>query len=144
MKDDYDGAEPSGNSIATEVLLRLAHLTGNTEFSSRAERSLKAFAPKLKAQPTIAPQMLVAVGRWLSESEQTIIRCAEIDADVQNRIASEWQRQFSPNTAVLAISDAAARDLSSFAPFLAGLERRGRLTIYRCRNFACELPDILD
>src|SRR5947207_4572981 len=28
IKDDYDGAEPSGNSVAADVLLRLAHLTG--------------------------------------------------------------------------------------------------------------------
>ena len=29
VKDDYDGAEPSGNSVATDVLLRLAHLAGD-------------------------------------------------------------------------------------------------------------------
>src|SRR5271168_5374408 len=32
MKDDYDGAEPSGNSIALLDLVRLAHLTGRAEY----------------------------------------------------------------------------------------------------------------
>jgi uncharacterized protein len=144
MKDDYDGAEPSGNSIATDVLLRLAHLTGNAEFSRRAERSLQAFTPKLKAQPTIAPQMLVAVDRWLSEPEQIVVRCADTNADVQDRIRSARERDFNPASIVLAITDDATRKLSSVAPFLAGLERRGRITIYRCRNFACELPDVIN
>jgi uncharacterized protein len=70
LQDDYDGAEPSGNSIATDVLLRLAHITGNENFSSRASRSLSAFSPKIKAQPVMAPQMLVALGRWLTERGQ--------------------------------------------------------------------------
>src|SRR6185437_10585284 len=67
MKEDYDGAEPSGNSVATSVLLRLAHLTGDETFAARAERSLRAFAPKLNEQPSQAPQMMVVLGDWLSE-----------------------------------------------------------------------------
>jgi hypothetical protein len=144
MKDDYDGAEPSGNSVATDVLLRLAHLTNGRDFSQRAERSLQAFAPKIKAQPAIAPQMLVAMNRWLSEPGQVVIRCAQIDGEVRRMLDAEWRSQFNPATTVLAISDAAANELSSIAPFLGGLERRGRLTLYRCRNFACELPDVID
>ncbi|MBV9404571.1 MAG: thioredoxin domain-containing protein [Acidobacteriaceae bacterium] len=142
MKDDYDGAEPSGNSAATDVLLRLAHLTGNDVFRHSAERSLRSFAPKLELQPTMAPQMLVALGRWLAAPEQIIIRCAEINPRAQQLLA-EYRRPFSPNRTVLALTDAATERLKTFAPFLAGLERRGEFTIYECRNFACELPKVL-
>ncbi len=142
VKDDYDGAEPSGNSVATEVLLRLAQLTGNDEFRQRAERSLRAFAPKIKAQPTIAPQMLVALGRWLAEPEQVVIRCGEIDDEVV-RLVSERRAQFNPNSVALAISDSTANKLTATAPFLGGLERKGRITIYECRNFVCELPKVI-
>ncbi|HSU62227.1 MAG TPA: hypothetical protein VLI55_23160, partial [Bryobacteraceae bacterium] len=142
MKDDYDGAEPSGNSVATDVLLRLNHLTGNDEFRRRAERSLRAFVPKLKAQPSIAPQMLVAVGRWLAEPEQVVIRCEEIDRETEHVLA-EHRKRFAPYAVVIAITDASAQDLQRTAPFLAGLERQGRATIYECRNFVCELPRVL-
>ncbi|HEX4749865.1 MAG TPA: thioredoxin domain-containing protein [Bryobacteraceae bacterium] len=143
MKDDYDGAEPSGNSIATDVLRRLAHMTGEVEFQRRAERSLNAFAPKLLSQPTIAPQMLVAVGRSLFEPSQVIYRCAALDDEVRTNISAEWQSAFDPTLTVLAITDSAAQQLAA-APFLAGLARHGRLTIYRCKNFACELPEVID
>ena len=142
MKDDYDGAEPSGNSVATDVLLRLNHLTGNDEFRRRAERSLRAFVPKLKAQPSIAPQMLVAVGRWLAEPEQVVIRCEEIDRETEHVLA-EHRKRFAPYAVVIAITDASAQDLQRTAPFLAGLKRQGRATIYECRNFVCELPRVL-
>ncbi len=143
MKEDYDGAEPSGNSVATEVLLRLAHLTGDDEFAASGERSLRAFASKMKAQPTMAPQMAVALGRWLAEPEQVVIRCSALDETVENLLAQERQ-EFAPNATLLALSDKAAQALSDSAPFLSGLERKGRITVYRCRNFACDLPQIVD
>ena len=47
MKDDYDGAEPSGNSVAADVLLRLAHLTGDSTFRDRAEKCLRVGCSKI-------------------------------------------------------------------------------------------------
>ncbi len=142
MKDDYDGAEPSGNSVAIDVLLRLEQVTGDRSFRDRAERSLRWFASKAQAQPTMAPQMLVALDRWLSEPEQVVIRCAEIDEEVQG-LTPEWRQKFAPNAVILALTDKSAEQLGGTAPFLAQLERKGRITIYECRNFTCELPTVI-
>ncbi len=142
IKDDYDGAEPSGNSVATDLLFRLSQLTGNPDFQRQATRSLRAFAPKMKAQPTIAPVMLVALGRSLHEPEQVILRVKEIDAESQN-LERGYTQKFSPSAVVLSISDQCAAELHDVAPFLASLERRGRITIYECRNFTCQLPKVI-
>jgi hypothetical protein len=143
MKDDYDGAEPSGNSVATDVLLRLAHLTGDDAFRARAERSLRAFAPKLKDQPAIAPQMLVAVGRSLAEPEQVIIRCECVDEHVRELVTKE-RKEFAPYAVSFTLTDSSAEALRPVSLFLAGLERKGRVTIYRCRNFVCDLPSVIN
>lgn len=142
IKDDYDGAEPSGNSIATDVMLRLAHLTGNRIFRESAEKSLRAFAPKLAAQAAMAPQMLVGLGRSLAEPEQVVVRCQTVDCEVQ-QLLSEERKNFAPYAVFAPLSDNGAETLAHLSPFLAGLERKGRLTIYRCRNFVCELPVVI-
>jgi uncharacterized protein len=142
MKDDYDGAEPSGNSVAADVLLRLAHLTGDSSFRDRAEKCLRWVAPKLKAQPTMAPQMLVALGRWLSEPEQVVIRCSAISPEVESLLA-ERRQKFSPNSVLVVITDESAEKLAQTAPFLSQLERKGRITLYECRNFTCDLPQVI-
>jgi uncharacterized protein YyaL (SSP411 family) len=142
MKDDYDGAEPSANSVAADLLLRLAHLTGNNDFQKRGERVLHSFAPKLQAQPTMAPQMLVAIGRSLAQPEQIVIRCADLDEEAKQLLYAK-RASFAPFSTVLALTDTAAESLREIAPFLSGLERKGRLTIYECRNFACELPHVI-
>jgi uncharacterized protein len=142
MKDDYDGAEPSGNSVAADVLLRLSHLTGDTSFGVRAEKCLRWVAARLQAQPTMAPQMLAALGRWLSEPEQVVIRCAEIVSEVE-RLVAERRQNFSPNSVTVVITDEAAGKLAGTAPFLAQLERKGRITSYECRNLVCELRKVI-
>ncbi len=139
IKDDYDGAEPSGNSVATDVLLRLVHLTGDESFRAGAERALTASTPKLREQPTQAPQMMVAAGRWLAEPAQLVVRCASISERVQSFI-DEKRRTFAPNWTLAVVSDDAVDQLRSVAPFLAGLSRSADVTVYECRNFVCQLP----
>ena len=48
IKDDHDGAEPSGNSIAALALLRLARMTNNQNFAAGAERTLAGFRATLE------------------------------------------------------------------------------------------------
>jgi uncharacterized protein YyaL (SSP411 family) len=139
MKDDYDGAEPSGNSVATCVLLRLAHLTGDDMFRVRAERSLRAAAPKLDEQPSQAPQMMVALGASLSEPEQVVVRCSSVDDRVRAFLL-ERRRRFEPYTVIAVVPDEAVKTLRTVAPFLASLSRTGDATLYECANFACQLP----
>jgi uncharacterized protein YyaL (SSP411 family) len=143
IKDDYDGAEPAGNSVAVDVLLRLAHLTGNDTFRAQAEKALRYFAPKLREQAGQAPQMLVALGRYLGEPSQYVLRCAEVDAKVRSLLA-EWRRDFQPYRTYAVITDEAVEKLREVAPFLAGLERKGMITTYQCANFVCQLPQVVE
>jgi len=59
IKDDYDGAEPSGNSVMVTNLLRLAVLGGREDFRRKAERALDAFASRMTGAGLAVPQMLV-------------------------------------------------------------------------------------
>jgi uncharacterized protein YyaL (SSP411 family) len=142
LKDDYDGAEPSGNSIATEVLLRLAHLTGDAMFSEPAVKALRSAAAKLRSQPTAAPQLMSAVGTWLAGPSHVVIRSQDLDGEVESRLRAAWT-DFKPDTMTLVVTDRSAQALAGFAPFLKTLERKGRITTYRCLNFSCELPEIV-
>jgi uncharacterized protein YyaL (SSP411 family) len=143
IKDDYDGAEPSGNSVAADVLLRLARLTGDDEFRSRAERSIRSFVPKLKEQSMQAPQMFVALARALSPPVQHVIRCREINDQVR-ALADEHAKNFDPNAAFAVIPDESVGEIRDVAPFLASLERKGEITIYQCANFVCQLPVVIE
>ena len=72
MKEDYDGAEPSGNSIAALNLLRLARLTGRAGFQESADRALAAFGSRIAAAPVGVPQMLAAYEFRLAPHRQVV------------------------------------------------------------------------
>jgi len=73
VKEDYDGAEPSGNSVAAMNLLRLARMTGRGEFREAGERTLAGFSAKLDAAPSAVPQMLAACEFLLGDPREVVL-----------------------------------------------------------------------
>ena len=70
MKDQYDGAQPSGNSAAARGLVRLWIKTGDERYKVLARKSLKAFAGPLKLEPGSLSLMAVALGEFLDAEEK--------------------------------------------------------------------------
>jgi uncharacterized protein YyaL (SSP411 family) len=64
-KDQYDGAQPSGNSVAARNLTRLWMKTGEARFRTQADKTFKAFAAALKINPTSLAAMADALALYL-------------------------------------------------------------------------------
>jgi uncharacterized protein len=65
-KDQYDGAQPCGNSIALRNLARLAKLTGDKRYREEAEKGFKSFLASLKSSPTGLTAMLMGLEEFLT------------------------------------------------------------------------------
>jgi len=68
-KDQFDGAQPSGNSVAARNLVRLAKKTDDEKYRTHAEKQLRTFAGPLKSSPTTMSMMVVALAEWLSSQK---------------------------------------------------------------------------
>src|SRR5262249_44738968 len=64
-KDQYDGAQPSGNSMAARNLVQLWQKTGNNKSQELAEKSFKVFAGPLKSTPASLTTMAEALALYL-------------------------------------------------------------------------------
>jgi uncharacterized protein len=69
-KDQYDGAQPSGNSVALRNLARLARLTGDKGYRTEAEKGFKAFVAAMKSSPTGLTAMLMGLDEFLAVQQQ--------------------------------------------------------------------------
>ncbi len=134
LKDDYDGAEPSGNSIAILNLLRLARITGRKDFEAAAERALAAFASRLSVAAEAMPQMLAALEYSRSKPVQIVLAGSR---EAVEPFLAELRRRFLPSAVVLLADPALAR----YAPEVAAMHAIGGPgTAYVCENFTCQLP----
>jgi len=141
IKDDYDGAEPSGNSIAILNLLRLAQMTDRVRFREAAERALIAFGPRLASAPVALPQMVAAFAFSRSKPKQVIIAGEEKKKSTREMIAAV-HRHFSPERIVLLAGNEESRQfLSRLLPVVKDMAPlNGQATAYVCENYACQMP----
>jgi len=125
LKDDFDGAEPSSNSVAALNLSRLAHLARRPDFAQAAERIHAAFAAPLESAPGQLPELLSALA-FHNASRQIVI---------------SGERGAADTAALLEVVN------SKFQPFAAVMlgsaeqwPRLGQATAYVCRDFTCLEP----
>jgi uncharacterized protein YyaL (SSP411 family) len=140
-KDDYDGAEPSGNSVAILNLLRLAQITGREAYRFSAEKALAAFGSRLSLAPVALPAMLVACEFYLSEPRQIVIVGAKDAADTCAMLRAFYKRFVANRILLLLDSPAMRTAVSAWIPPVANMrDIDGRATAYVCRNYTCRLP----
>jgi uncharacterized protein len=140
MKDDYDGAEPAGNSVAALNLFRLAHLTDNSGWRSLAEQTIKLFGERLAENPEALPQMVAALC-WYFSAPREIILAGSRESASTRQMLDELHRYFIPNKILILIENETKERLSSFLPFLQDIPIfADATTAYICRNYACQLP----
>jgi uncharacterized protein YyaL (SSP411 family) len=125
LKDDYDGAEPSGNSMMAIALLRLARMTNREDFRRTAARTLEAFSSRMTTGGAGVPQMLVALAFTLGKPTEIVLA-----GPLDRALLAVIRRRFLPNAVI-------SRASESPIP-MAAIEERP--TVYVCSNFACNLP----
>ncbi|MGH9257201.1 MAG: thioredoxin domain-containing protein [Vicinamibacterales bacterium] len=141
VKEEYDGAEPSANSVSAMNLLRLWQLTERPEWRARADATFRALSARLARSPSALPQLLVALDFARSRQKQIVI-AGDPDAEDTRALSRVVHQRFIPNKIlVLAEGGAAQARLTSLVPFIDGkAQREGRATIYICENYVCRLP----
>jgi uncharacterized protein YyaL (SSP411 family) len=141
VKEDYDGAEPSPNSVAAMNLLRLSQFTDRREWRDRADATFKAQAAQLTQAGANLPQMAAALDFSLSKPKQIVIAGEPGAADTRAMLRLVHDR-FIPNK-ILLLADGGAGQarLAEWLPFVKTMDRRdGKATAYVCENYACKLP----
>ena len=132
VKDDYDGAEPSGNSVATLALLKLAAITGREDFRRAAEATLRLFAARLEKFPQALPFMLHALDFWTGEPRRVVVAGAPDSAPARELVRAAHS-VYQPNQVVMGNSGAVE-------PFAATLPAKAGAAAYLCTGRACQPP----
>jgi uncharacterized protein YyaL (SSP411 family) len=139
-KEIYDGAMPSGNSVAAEVLLRLGRITGDESLAGRAEELFRAFSGVVSRIPSAHTRLLGALDFALGPTREIVIAGEPEDGEAASMLRSMGER-FLPRTVSLWRRSSDAALLERVAPFTRSqVPAGGKATAYVCENYACGAP----
>ncbi len=132
VKQDYDGAEPSGNSVAVLALLKLGAITGRKEFTEAAEKTLRLFARRLQELPQAVPYMLQALDFSLQDPKRVVIPSDPNRPDI-HALLRAVHSVYMPNKIVLGTT-------GPVEPFARTFPARTEALAYLCTGNTCLPP----
>jgi len=140
-KTAYDGAIPSGNSVAVMNMVKLTRITGNTNWAELAEKTIRAFSEDVNRAPTGYTLMLTGFMFDTQNSKEIVIV-----GDSRNRNTTKFlhtiRASYAPHKVLLfkdtSVSDNRLEQLANWTSTQNSIN--GKPTAYVCKNFACNQP----
>ena len=140
-KEIYDGATPSGNSVAMLNLLRLGRMTANSDLEEKAAKIGRAFSKSVKQSPAAHSQLIAALDFGIGPCYEVVI-AGNAQAEDTNALVKALRTRFLPNKVVLLNpSDQESPAIAQLAKFTKNQSSiGGKATAYVCLNYNCKLP----
>jgi uncharacterized protein YyaL (SSP411 family) len=146
LKEDYDGAEPSPNSLAAMNLLRLQRMLGDgaadgLSRDARAIRTIEALRFQWAHVAHALPQMLCALELAL-EAPRSVVLAGNPESAEFKALAETLHAELSQKRVILAADGGEGqRWLAERSPHLAEMKPlNGRAAAYVCEGFTCQAP----
>jgi len=140
-KEIYDGAIPSGNSVAMLNLLRLGRMTATSGLEEKAARIGSAFSGSVKQSPSAHAQLMVALDFGIGPCYEVVI-AGKAQAEDTKAMVKALRTRFLPNKVVLLNPDEReSPEIAKLAEFTKNQSSiEGKATAYVCLNYNCKLP----
>ena len=137
-KPVFDTSVPSGNAKATELLLRLYHLTGKEDLLGKAEIVLRSYSQFMESQPFGFAHMLCALDFYLRTPKDVVV-LGEPDDSRTTELLKVINSLYLPSVTVQLVGPDEPPEKVS--PLLAGKTQiNGSATAYVCQNYTCSAP----
>ncbi len=139
-KEIYDGAIPSGNSVAMLNLLRIGRITGDAAYDEMASKLAKAFSGTVEQAPVAYTQLLSSLDFAIGPSYEVVVVGDPASPDTKEML-SAIRKRYSPNKVLLFKGPGDVPGVTAIAEFTKGQSSiDGKATAYVCLDHVCNLP----
>ena len=140
QKEIFDGAIPSGNSVALLNLVKLSRFTGKTDYEEKATKLIDCFSNNIVKSPSVFSQFLTGLDFYFGPAKEIVISCTEENELVKNAI-KHFRSFFFPNKIILLNKVVNNQEQQLLAPFIKDMAMlNSKATFYVCENFVCNKP----
>jgi uncharacterized protein YyaL (SSP411 family) len=141
QKEIYDGAIPSGNSVAMLNLLRLGRIIAKHDYEEKAAKIGQAFYRSVSQLPSAYTQLMAAVDFAIGPSYEVVIAGGS-QANDTRQMLDAIRGLFMPNRIVILRptdqKSPAIDDIAGFTRDHSSID--GKATAYVCLDYNCQLP----
>jgi uncharacterized protein YyaL (SSP411 family) len=140
LKSSYDGAIPSGNSVAVNNLFRLTRMTGNLKYKEYAINTLKYFSEMSKQSVVGFSHMTTGFMFNYKEPIELVIVGNSKKTDIKS-LSNKINTIYCPNKIILFKDTTSKDNLENIAPWVKDYSMiEDKTTFYLCENFSCRRP----
>jgi uncharacterized protein len=153
-RDIFDNAQPCGGSVASEVLLKLAVITGNDDYAGKGSAPLRSLHQLMARAPAGTGHWLAALDFYVSVPKEIAIVGPRED-DATRRLRDSVYQRYLPNKVLVGADSpltpgesplsqrGVGGDFAGAVPSPLLKDRGlvdGRPTAYVCQHYVCQLP----
>ncbi|MCK5130306.1 MAG: thioredoxin domain-containing protein [Clostridiales bacterium] len=132
-KDDYDGAMPSGNSVAVMSMITLYNLTHDMKLKGIIDEAIKAFSHNVEKTPTAYMHYVSALLLYNTPHRQVVIT-----GENQSALYEKIIKVFLPHTTVIYVDGSDRQQL--LIPDVKNYPESDYLKAYVCEDYVCKYP----
>ncbi|KAH0855924.1 hypothetical protein HID58_084185 [Brassica napus] len=150
VKEDHDGAEPSGNSVSAINLVRLASIVAGDKANSyltTAQRLLAVFELRLKEMAVAVPLMCCAADMISVPSRKQVVLVGSKSSAELNNMLTAAHSVYDPNKTVIHIDPWGSDEMefweecnSSVAEMAKRNRNSEKVVALVCQHFTCSPP----
>jgi uncharacterized protein YyaL (SSP411 family) len=135
----FDNAIPSGSSVAVEVLLRMALLTGEEEYRRKATETLRSMGPLLSQYANGMGRWLAALGFYLHQPKEVAI-VGSLESRETKALLEVVHEIYLPNKVVVGMEEDDPMGSNPLPLLRFRTKVQGAPVAYVCENYVCQLP----
>lgn len=134
-KEIYDGAIPSGNSVAAYVLYLLYRITGENKYLEHSTGTLNCFAREIKSIKSAHSFALLTQDLVSSEPIDVVI--ASNNTTETDKFIERIRNKYIKNLVLIVKED---NEVDELIPHVRDIQIKDEALAYVCKNFACGMP----
>ncbi len=142
QREVYDGAVPSGNSVALSNLLKLARLTAEPRYERLAAELSHAFSGTVGSHPSAFSMFLCGL-EMVADGGQELVIVGDPESEAVKAMLGVSRRAYAPHlVTIVRPTGEHPGPIAETSPFLAAFqgEPGSDATAYLCRGLTCERP----
>jgi len=140
-KTGYDGAIPSGNSVAAMNFIKLNRITGETKWVEISDKIFMTFSKEINNTPTAFSYMLNGFLFESNEPKEVVVVGSGKDPETKLAIEKIKSIYIPSKVIIFKDTDDKSNKLTPLAKWTMTQESiDDKTTFYVCRDFACKIP----